>query len=263
MVPSSKYNKLQGKHIIIIGGSSGIGLGIAEASLVSGAGTVTITSSTRTKIDSAVSQLSQFATSGAKVQGFTANLAGEDAESQLDAVFKQATNGAAGTIHHVVFTAADALSLTMLQDMTPDKILAACQMRFVAPLLAAKVAARHLPPSRESSLTITSGSAAWKSGPGWALGSYFSGGCQAVTRQLAVELKPIRVNVVAPGFIDTGLWGMMGEEAKAAFVKSTEETVPTGRFGQVEDVVEAYLWVMKDGNATGTVAGSDSGFLVV
>lgn len=263
MVPSSKYNKLQGKHVIVIGGSSGIGLGIAEASLVSGAGVVTITSSSRAKIDTAVSRLSSYATSpDQRVQGFTANLAGEDAESQLDAVFQQAVE-AAGTIHHVVFTAADALSLTMLQDMTPEKILAACQMRFVAPLLAAKVAARYLPPSRESSLTLTSGSAAWKSTPGWALGSYFSGGLQAVTRQLAVELKPVRVNAVAPGFIDTGLWGMMSDEVKAEFVRNTEATVPTGKFGQVEDVVEAYLWVMKDGNATGTVAGSDSGFLVV
>jgi NAD(P)-dependent dehydrogenase (short-subunit alcohol dehydrogenase family) len=56
---------------------------------------------------------------------------------------------------------------------------------------------------------------------------------------------------------------MMSDEVKAEFVRNTEATVPTGKFGQVEDVVEAYLWVMKDGNATGTVAGSDSGFLVV
>lgn len=260
---TSKFNKLAGKHILIIGGSSGIGLGLAEAALVSAAGAVTITSSSSTKISAAVSQLRALAPSPKEqtIQGFAANLAGTDAEAQLDSVFRQAA--ASRPVDHVVFTAADALSLTMLEDLTPDRILAACQMRLVVPLLVAKVAARYLPRSRASSLTVTSGSAAWKSTPGWSIVAYFAAGLQGMVRQLAVEMKPVRVNAVAPGYIDTGLWGHMGEEAKGEFVRSVEGTVPTGKFGQVEDVVGAYLWVMKDGNVTGTVAASDGGALVV
>ncbi|EFQ32757.1 short chain dehydrogenase [Colletotrichum graminicola] len=256
---ASKYNKLLGKHVLIIGGSTGIGFAIAEASIASGAN-VTISSSSQDKLFQAVISLQSFvpASSQQKIQSFAANLSDSDAEANLEAVFEQS-----GPVDHVVFTAADSLSLMMLQDMTPEKILAACQMRLVAPLMAAKVAARHLAKSSESSFTITSGSAAHKSAPGWSVVSYFAAGLQGIVKQLAVELKPLRVNAVAPGYVDTGLWDGMKSEEKEEMVKGIEASMPTGKFGRVEDVAEAYLWLMKDRNVTGTVAATDSGIMIV
>ncbi|KAJ0336238.1 hypothetical protein COL922a_008200 [Colletotrichum nupharicola] len=257
---STKYNKLAGKHVLVIGGSTGIGFGVAEAVLAAGA-SVTISSSSRSKLSAAVASLQATmpsSSSSPKIQSFTADLSGPDAEERLEAVFKQTE-----PINHVVFTAADSLSLMMLQDLTPDKILAACQMRLVAPLMAVKVAARYLPKSNESSFIITSGSAAHKSTPGWSVVSYFTAGLQGMVKQLAVELKPLRVNAVAPGHVDTELWDHMSAEEKKAMIKGVEETVPTGQFGRVEDVVEAYLWLLRDRNATGTVAATDGGSMVV
>lgn len=86
-----------------------------------------------------------------------------------------------------------------------------------------------------------------------------------MARGLAVDMAPVRVNVVRPGIVDTGLWdGIMTDvDEREAFKRGVGEKMLTGRVGTVEDVAEAYLWVMKDGNVTGSVAATDSGALLV
>lgn len=256
-----KYNKLEDKHILIIGGSSGIGYGVAEASLESGA-IVTISSSQQAKVDAAVAGL-EGDYPGAKVSGLAANL-GDPAtvEDALDGLFKQATS-ASGPVNHIVFTAADALALGSLEQTSVDIVYKAAQMRLVAPLITGKVAARYLDKSAKSSITITTGVAAEKPGKGWAAVAYFAGGLQGLTKALATDLGPIRVNCVRPGYVKTALWDGMGEEAKKAFFKEAGGKMPVGRVGEVEDVVEAFLWCMKDANVTGTIAGTDSGAMLV
>lgn len=78
-----------------------------------------------------------------------------------------------------------------------------------------------------------------------------------------MDLKPIRVNLVSPGAVDTNLWSQMSAEAKAGFFKQFGEKVPTGQVGKAEDVAECYLWLMKDKNVTGVVVQSDAGGLLV
>jgi NAD(P)-dependent dehydrogenase (short-subunit alcohol dehydrogenase family) len=254
---SSKFNKLAGKSVLVLGGSSGIGYGVAEGCLESGA-KVTISSSSQTKIDAAVAKLTK-AYPGAHIQGFACDLSKPTAEQDLEALFERV----GGPVNHVVVTAADSLSLTMLKDLDVNLMHRAIHMRMVVPFLVAKVAARRLPQSPESSIVITSGTAAYQSPPGWSLVSHLAAGLQGMVRALALEIGPIRINAVQPGFVDTGLWDGMPPEAKAALVKKLEDVMPVGRAGQVEDVAEAYLWLLKDRNVTGTIAGSDSGQFVV
>ena len=83
-----------------------------------------------------------------------------------------------------------------------------------------------------------------------------------MVRNLAIDLKPIRVNLVQPGFVDTPLW-RMSEEEKQKIFEGVRGRVPTGRVAGPEDAAEAYLWLMKDWNVTGTVAISDSGSKLV
>ena len=84
-----------------------------------------------------------------------------------------------------------------------------------------------------------------------------------MARGLALDLKPVRVNVVSPGAVDTELWKGMTEEAKGEMFKAIGEKVPTGRVGRVEDVAEAFLYCMRDGNVTGSMVSSNGGALLV
>ncbi|KAG8168273.1 hypothetical protein KVR01_003962 [Diaporthe batatas] len=234
MTSQLKYHKLQGKHVFIIGGSSGIGYAIAEASIESGA-VVTISSSRQAKLDASVSSL-QSSYPGAKVAGIAADLSRTTVDDDFDSLFKAAT-ARSGQIHHVVYTAADPLSLGPLEETTTEGVLKAAHLRMVAPIMLGKVAPHK----------------------GWAVITYFAAGLHGLTKALATDLAPLRVNCVAPGFVDTSLWDSMGEEAKRALLDRIRGEMPLGRIGKAEDVAEAYLWLMKDSNVTGTVASTNSG----
>ncbi|KAK4454745.1 NAD(P)-binding protein [Podospora aff. communis PSN243] len=257
MAPTS-FRKLQDKHVLVIGGTSGIGLAVAEAALSSGAN-VTISSSTSLKVTTAGNSLSALYPDRT-VQGIISDLSSPALDDTLAALFDAAQ--LTSPIDHVVYTAADSLSLGNLSAVTTEAIHAAAHMRMVVPILVAKTAARFLTHSHTSSITLTTGSVAQRPSKGWAVISYFAGGLVSLTRALAVDLAPVRVNVVQPGVVDTGLWDYMGEEERKGFVKGVEERTLTRNIGKVEDVAEAYLWLMKDGNATGTVAGTDGGNLL-
>ena len=76
-----------------------------------------------------------------------------------------------------------------------------------------------------------------------------------LTRSLALELTPTRVNVVLPGAVHTPLWDVIGDpEMRRQVVKSWEAQNLTGHIGRVEDVADAYLYCFRDRCVTGTCA---------
>lgn len=94
----------------------------------------------------------------------------------------------------------------------------------------------------------------------------YASGLHAMTRNLALDLKPIRVNLVSPGVVETELWDKVTSgdaQAKQAAFDGVVKSVPTGRVAQPEDVAEAYLFLMKDPSVTGTVVDSNSGALLI
>jgi NAD(P)-dependent dehydrogenase (short-subunit alcohol dehydrogenase family) len=150
-------------------------------------------------------------------------------EDEIQSLFKQT-----GEIDHIVFTAADALAnVTIpLASSTYETILAAGQIRFFAPLLVAKIGIHYLNPGPESSITVTTGGAGEKPVPGWSvIASYFSG-LHGMVRNLALDLKPVRVNLVSAGMVDTGLWEHMGEGEREGMFRGYAEMVPTGHVGR-------------------------------
>ncbi|CAK7215936.1 hypothetical protein SEUCBS140593_002697 [Sporothrix eucalyptigena] len=261
MAPSS-FKKLQDKHVLVIGGTSGIGYGVAEGALADGA-RVTVVSSTQARIDNAVNILKSQYGPDAHVQGFRCDLASDDIEASLEALFTSAVAGHGRPVEHVVFTAANNLTITPLGDITREKVLEGAQMRMIVPILLAKVAQRRLPKASTSSLTFTSGQASDLPPPGWSVMLYFTGGVETMTKGLAIDMAPVRVNTVLPGMVKTDLWKMLPEEQREQFFAEMEKRLPVGAMGRPEDVAEAYLWFMKDRFATGSFAHSNGGSLII
>jgi NAD(P)-dependent dehydrogenase (short-subunit alcohol dehydrogenase family) len=257
-----KYtNKLLNSRVLVIGGSSGLGYGVAEAALEHGA-LIAISSSNESRVKSATDNLKKsYPSYVSNVHGLTVNLSNSDTlEQELDSILKRATETLGGKLDHVVFTAADALAPMKLSDMTVERIHKAGTIRWLAPLLLAKYLPTYLNASYRSSYTITTGAISEKPIPDWSVIASYAGGHHSMVRNLALELKPIRVNGVSPGVVDTTLW-TMSEEEKAKFFEHCKKGLFTGRVPTAEDVAESYIAIMKDWNMDASMVRSDGGSL--
>jgi NAD(P)-dependent dehydrogenase (short-subunit alcohol dehydrogenase family) len=155
---ASKYQKLLNKHVIVIGGTSGIGFCVAEASLASGA-QVTVSSSNQSRVDAAVEKLkTDFP--DRKVAGYACDLSKPTVEQDLEALFSKV-----GKVDHIVYSAGDKLAAVPVEEITYEKIIAAGHVRFIAAFLAAKVGSKYLNPGPYSSITLTTGVASQKPRP--------------------------------------------------------------------------------------------------
>ena len=259
MTDATKYtSKLRGSRVLIIGGSSGIGYGAAEACLEYGA-TVILSSSQSKRLDSAISTLLEaYPSAKSRLSGHACDLGdSKNLESNIKALFEST-----GEVNHVVFTAGDPLALGPFAETSLDIIQQAGMVRFFAPLLVAKYALGYMPRTASSSITMTSGSIAVKPMPGWAVVNSYATGLFGMTRGLALDLAPIRVNCIAPGAVETPLWNMLPEDQREKLKLSLKEKMTTGAVGRTEDVAEAYLYLLRDENCTGSIISTDGGGLL-
>jgi len=238
--------RLQDQRVVIIGGTSGIGLAVAEASVAEGA-RVVVASSSQSRVDTAVARLG--AAAGGQVVDVTDSDAARRFFESLDAV------------DHVVYTAGEALSLMPIHDLDLDRARGFFQTRYFGALNMVHAAAGHLRPS--GSITLTSGSAGERPGAGWALAAGVCGAMNSLTRALALDLAPIRVNAVAPGVVRSPLWAQLSEAERDSFYAQTGASLPVGRVGEVADVAQAYLYCMTQSYGTGTVLNVDGGSLLI
>jgi NAD(P)-dependent dehydrogenase (short-subunit alcohol dehydrogenase family) len=94
------------------------------------------------------------------------------------------------------------------------------------------------------------------------IGAGICAAMDATTQVLAVELKPIRVNIVVPGFVDTGLWSNIPEAARKQMFAEVAAKLPVGRIGKPEDLAEHYLSFMRGRYVTGQSLVVDGGGLL-
>ncbi len=234
------------KRIVILGGSSGIGLAIAEAAAREGAELV-IASSRQASIDKALARLP------ANTQSHALDLTDE---TQIRALFE-----AVGAFDHLVFTAAENLQLGPIADTEIAGAQAFWRLRYWGAFMAAKYGSPHIRPG--GSITFTSGLAGARPHPGWSVASSICGAMEGLTRALAVELAPIRVNIVAPGVVKTPLWGNMAEADRVALYRQMDQTLLVGHVGEAAEVAETYLYLMRQTYGTGQTIGVDGGGALV
>lgn len=237
---------LQGKRVVICGGSSGIGLATARAAAAEGA-QVVIVSSRQARVDEALASLPPNA------EGHAVDLANE-------AAVREFFSGLGG-FDHLVYTAGDQLQLGALKNTEIESAHRFFELRYWGAFMAAKYAAEDIRPG--GSIVFSSGTAGRRPHPGWALGASICSAVEGLTRALAVELAPVRVNLVCPGFIKTPLWSGMSQESRESMYAQAAARLPVGHVGEAEEVAEAYLYFMRASYSTGEVLVVDGGGVLV
>jgi NAD(P)-dependent dehydrogenase (short-subunit alcohol dehydrogenase family) len=161
-----------------------------------------------------------------------------------------------GAVDHVV-TTASARARGTVSSLTAPTVLASFATKAVAPIILAKHFAPRMP--ADGSFVLSSGASALKPSVGMLGVAATNAAVDVVTRGLAIELAPIRVNAVSPGTIDTGAYDGLGDEAKTALYNARIDNNPVHRIGQAEDVAGAVIFAMTNGFVTGVSIPVDGG----
>jgi NAD(P)-dependent dehydrogenase (short-subunit alcohol dehydrogenase family) len=231
---------LANSTVVILGGSSGIGLATAKAAKAEGA-RVVITGRSVARLESA-----------------KAELGGEIKAVALDVSDEAGTRTLFGDLEQVdhVFITAGAVALDPKLAANRESVSPALDTRFWGAFYAAKFAA---PKMRDGgSITFMSGTTAIRPLRSASVATASCGAVETFARSLAVDLAPIRVNVIQPGLIDTPFLDVFGER-RNALIAEYSRRLPAGRPGRPEEVAAAVLFLMKNGFVTGITLRIDGG----
>jgi NAD(P)-dependent dehydrogenase (short-subunit alcohol dehydrogenase family) len=161
-----------------------------------------------------------------------------------------------GPLDHVVSTAS-ARARGYLAELQRDNLRTSFDTKVIGPTMLAKYLAPQVNPG--GSFVLFSGVHAFKHNVGYLGVGITNGAVDFLTRWLAVELAPIRVNAISPGVIDTGAWDAMGEDGKQDYFKHIAAHNPAGRIGTPDDIANAVLFAMTNTFMTGMTLKIDGG----
>lgn len=231
------------QHTVVIGGSSGIGL--ATARRLAGQGfRVTIASRSQEKLDAAAREIG----GGVHTKRFDATGGAEKAASFFAGI---------GPFDHLVLAMSGGKGLGPFATLDLDDVRAGFDEKTWPHLVSAQAALPYLGDS--GSITFVSAVSAQMPVPGIAGIAMVNGSLLTAVPILAVELKPIRVNAVTPGVIDTPWWSFLPDgERQAVFAEYAGKT-PVGRIGKPDDVARAVELLVTNGFITGETIAVDGG----
>jgi NAD(P)-dependent dehydrogenase (short-subunit alcohol dehydrogenase family) len=243
--------KLDEQRVVIIGGSSGIGLATAREALAEGA-FVTIAGRSEDRLRQAAERLgdsSRGTTKGGsdRLRTVVADLADE---SSVRSLFAGETR-----VDHVFVPAGELRpeSADVLRS-DRDSLRSILDIRLLG---VAGVVQQARSKMREGSITLMSGLYAIRPGTASAMAAAAVAAVEGMTRALALDLAPVRVNAVSPGLIDTPLWDAFGSQREAVLARGA--ALPAGRVGRPEEVAAGVIFLMTNRFVTGTVLRIDGG----
>lgn len=230
--------QLRNKKIVIVGGTGGIGLAVARLALDAGA-EVVIAARSSERLDAAAQEM------GGRIS--TAVLDATDEEAVASFFLQHRP------VDHLVATIKPKFPAGAVLESDSDAARAALDAKFWGQYYLAKHGARYI--RAGGSIVLTSGVASMRAYRGYAMVGAINAAVEALGRTLAVELAPIRINTVCPGFVDD----QQTNSKRLEYVLDVAPGLPLERLAMVDEVAAAYLHLMSSTYSTGTALVIDGG----
>jgi NAD(P)-dependent dehydrogenase (short-subunit alcohol dehydrogenase family) len=231
-VPSAS---LSGKKVVVVGGKTGIGLGIARAAQAAGA--TVVVASRRVVSPQDRPDLASFEQVALDMRD----------EPAVAAAFARI-----GAFDHLVVTAApDIGTWGGFMDADMQGVRSYMEGKFLGTWACARHAAPYL--RAHGSITFLTGGLGVRPKIGYAAVTSAFAAVEALSGSLALELAPTRVNTIRPGFVDTDMWSFLPETQREGLKSKVADTFPARRAGTAQDIGHAALFLMTNPYVTGTV----------
>ena len=231
---------MEGKRIIIVGGGSGIGLQLAKQLIMQGA-QVVIASRDIVKLDGIVSEL-----------GPLASAFELDASNEQEVIDFFAE---VGRFDHLVSSIKPKHLIAPFNEASSEDSRSAFDAKFWGQYYLARHCLDAI--STEGSIIFTSGIASSRGYAGFSGTAAINGAIESLTKSLAVELAPIRVNAVSPGFIER----FEHDSQRLVEIVKLGGRMPVDRLGHQDEAAQAYLYLLANNYANGTILTIDGGEL--
>jgi len=230
------------QRILIIGGTSGMGLASAHRLLRAGADVV-VSARDAARLDAAIQSL------GGKATGIAADITDR---ASLDALMQRV-----GRLDHLVLAAAGAAAWGPFAQVPADAVRAALNTKLLGYWQSLQAALPIL--RKDGSVILMTGAASRTAMTGTAGLAAVNGGITQMAQTLAKELAPLRVNVISPGLVDTPAYDGLPAQAKAGMFAGAAKSLPVGRTGVPDDIAQCVEMLIGNTFATGMLLDIDGG----
>lgn len=238
--------KIKNSKVLVIGGSSGIGLGIAKE-CANNSAQVTIASRSKKKLENAITEISQ--TTKYKIVDVSS-------KESISLLFDEI-----GYIDHLVITSGFVTGKNF-NDLTEDDARKDFEINFWGKFNVCKKGAKHI--NTGGSITFISGAFAKKPNPDVFMTTISVSAIETMAKTLAISLSPIRVNVISPYVVDTSLVGSQQiSEDRKKYLETTEKNLPSKYIGTPKDIGDAAVFLLSNPYMTGSILSIDGGFTII